>query len=560
MWVLEGVGEKNLIQLELGADVVKQYTTLLGSSANRLRSEFAALHEKLRKEGYVLPGISIRNEATLKPREFVFYWGIEIYPGSLAQTTPVKLAEDIFRTYQGVAQKHAVDGTLQLSVVLAAALRALREGNLPEASDQCALLYYYAGRVPDLGGLYQQTYALLNGALAKVQVFDTVAALPLLQRCLRLYEQKLDLFPQNQLPLTLLFLGYLALSQNDGKLALDAFQRCYQAAADAKLNGYRNVACCSLLELGLAMGHYDLAKQMLSELAQTGYANVKAQQGMLFTLLNCVVELKENPAQANALVVKYHACLHAITQICNDIRRQETEIGVLVESTMAGLGLQSAPPVTLKPFDPQEVQRDYDQRIQATEDLDYLKKQIAASSQAEGAASAPASTAREDQNYVFVSYSHQDYRIVFCDLLEMKRAGVRYWYDKNLTAGESWKTNVEGMLRSPLCAGVVFYFSRNSLRSEAVFHEVQFALEGDGSGKPGTHYFMVNLTGEQPSAVIGSLMKAGELTSEKGKLYLEAFADDQTFIPRNANPLSSVHLQGVGGLLRQIREKFNVVD
>ncbi|MEA4929011.1 MAG: toll/interleukin-1 receptor domain-containing protein [Candidatus Limiplasma sp.] len=557
---MDGVGEKNLIQLELSADVVKQYTTLLGSPGNRLLSEFGALREKLHKEGYVLPGIALRSEDALKPKEFVFYWGTETYRSSLAQTTPVKLAEELLRTYLSAARKHAVDGTLQLSVVLTAALRALREGNLTEAGDQCALLYFFAGRVPDLGGLYQQAYALLNAALARVQGFDLPGAVLLLQRCLWLYDQKPECFPQNQLPLMLLFIGNLALSLNDGKLALDAFQRCHQAAADTKLHGYRNAACCSLLELGLAMGQYGLAQQMLAELAQTGYATVKAQQNALFTLLNCVVELKENPAQAGALVVKYHASLHTITQICNDIRRQETEIGVLVESTMAGFSLQSAPPLALKPFDPEEVQRDFDRRMQATGDLDVLKKQIAASTQAEGAASAPASTAKEDQNYVFISYSHQDYRIVFCDLLELKRAGVRYWYDKNLTAGESWKTNVEGMLRSPLCAGVVFYFSRNSLRSEAVFHEVQYALEGDGSGKPSTHYFMVNLTGEQPSAVIGSLMKAGELTSEKGKLYLQAFADDQTFIPRDANPLSSQHLQGVGGLLRQIREKFNVAD
>ena len=63
---MDGVGEKNLIQLELSADVVKQYTTLLGSPGNRLLSEFGALREKLHKEGYVLPGIALRHVAAVR--------------------------------------------------------------------------------------------------------------------------------------------------------------------------------------------------------------------------------------------------------------------------------------------------------------------------------------------------------------------------------------------------------------------------------------------------------------------------------------------------------------
>ncbi len=50
----------------------------------------------------------------------------------------------------------------------------------------------------------------------------------------------------------------------------------------------------------------------------------------------------------------------------------------------------------------------------------------------------PVPSCIDEENFVFISYSHMDYKAVYCDLLEFHKNGLRYWYDEGLPAGEDW--------------------------------------------------------------------------------------------------------------------------
>ena len=85
--------------------------------------------------------------------------------------------------------------------------------------------------------------------------------------------------------------------------------------------------------------------------------------------------------------------------------------------------------------------------------------------------------------YVFISYSHKDCDEVFECLNRIYDAGANYWYDAELIDGDVWNEEVQSILQSDNCTGIIFFISRNSLASTAVFREFDLALEKLGSGK-----------------------------------------------------------------------------
>ena len=74
-------------------------------------------------------------------------------------------------------------------------------------------------------------------------------------------------------------------------------------------------------------------------------------------------------------------------------------------------------------------------------------------------------------NYVFISYSHKDFKQVYSDLAFFSynnKKRVRFWYDEGLPAGDDWFSVAKERLSDPHCVGVIFYLSENFLRSPAV--------------------------------------------------------------------------------------------
>ena len=83
----------------------------------------------------------------------------------------------------------------------------------------------------------------------------------------------------------------------------------------------------------------------------------------------------------------------------------------------------------------------------------------------------------DTQPFLFISYCHRDSSAVLTDVCELKRHGVRFWYDKSIYAGEAWDDKALSVIKRENCAGVLVYISENSVKSEAVSKELSCAKE-----------------------------------------------------------------------------------
>lgn len=84
-----------------------------------------------------------------------------------------------------------------------------------------------------------------------------------------------------------------------------------------------------------------------------------------------------------------------------------------------------------------------------------------------------------NNNFVFISYSHNDADIVIKDITELKRHGVVLWYDRSIAYGEKWDTHALQAVSNSKCAGVSVYVSHSSVRSPAVLEELKKARENN---------------------------------------------------------------------------------
>jgi tetratricopeptide (TPR) repeat protein len=105
---------------------------------------------------------------------------------------------------------------------------------------------------------------------------------------------------------------------------------------------------------------------------------------------------------------------------------------------------------------------------------------------------------RPGQKYFFVSYNHEDFGPVYCDLLELYRRKFHFQYDKGLAYGEPWDENVRALIQSEDCLGVLFYISQNTLSSSAVEKEC-YLLKQKGTSP---RYLTVNLEEMIPTDIL----------------------------------------------------------
>lgn len=77
-----------------------------------------------------------------------------------------------------------------------------------------------------------------------------------------------------------------------------------------------------------------------------------------------------------------------------------------------------------------------------------------------------------DSGYLFVSYSHADYKAVIPDIIRLQGEGLRIWYDRGLETGKSWIGEVRKKISSYDCRGVLFYISDAFLASPSCMQEL----------------------------------------------------------------------------------------
>ncbi len=200
-------------------------------------------------------------------------------------------------------------------------------------------------------------------------------------------------------------------------------------------------------------------------------------------------------------------------------------------------------------------------------DYEVLKSKILSSENIESLRDdcrPPIPSCGENQNYIFISYSHKDYKSVYCDLLELHKAGVRFWYDYGLAVGKNWDSEVESKMKSRGCAGIIFYLSENLVLSPSINKEVCNVLGGDDGLENRRNYFCISLSNALPKDLIWDTLrsKSRSMLSATGitdinkhiAVLSNAFPNEMTNIIKTQDD-STAHL---GKLIETIETLFNV--
>ncbi len=190
---------------------------------------------------------------------------------------------------------------------------------------------------------------------------------------------------------------------------------------------------------------------------------------------------------------------------------------------------------------------------------DEYKKLLKNSESIQSCPKVPLPLFDDNQNYIFISYSHKDYKKVYADLADMYEAGVRFWYDKGLPAGKDWKDEVEKKLLNANCAGVLFFMSKNLFLSRSANREIEIVCnrtkDSKNSSENALNYFSVNLTQKMPIQTLSEAMQDGSgetLDMNMISVLCQIFPDSSTYLYYDS-------LEHKSELISQIRNQFGVI-
>ena len=89
-------------------------------------------------------------------------------------------------------------------------------------------------------------------------------------------------------------------------------------------------------------------------------------------------------------------------------------------------------------------------------EISVMKRRILESTSIDGlkvsGSMPPLSCGKDGAKYIVVCYPQADYKCVYCDLLDLSAAGVKYWYDNGLSYGKSREEELASKIQDPLCS------------------------------------------------------------------------------------------------------------
>ena len=141
------------------------------------------------------------------------------------------------------------------------------------------------------------------------------------------------------------------------------------------------------------------------------------------------------------------------------------------------------------------------------------KKLLEASTSCDTCEKVPIKKLDEGDSYIFISYSHKDYKKVYADLADLYESNIPFWYDRGLPAGKNWDDVVAEKMTDSRCAGIIFYLSENLFLSRSIQTEIQIAIGEHGDSdiaKTRLNYFSVNLTDKNPSRILKGVYSSKE--------------------------------------------------
>ena len=199
------------------------------------------------------------------------------------------------------------------------------------------------------------------------------------------------------------------------------------------------------------------------------------------------------------------------------------------------------------------------------------KKRLLKSQSCDTCEKVPLPKLNEKTRYIFISYSHKDYKKVYCDLADLHESGIPFWYDGGLPAGKNWDDVVREKMTDSRCSGVLFFLSENLFLSRSIQTEIRIACGEDGD--PSTprmkrDYFCINLTDKSPSGILKSVYPAKQFPDAEDEMEAQedwantlrkAFPDKSTFLPFH-NPNHKTNLLQQINLVFGINPNYNTFD
>ncbi len=80
-----------------------------------------------------------------------------------------------------------------------------------------------------------------------------------------------------------------------------------------------------------------------------------------------------------------------------------------------------------------------------------------------------------DEDYAFISYSHNDHEKVYKDIMKFHDEGINIWYDDGIPTGTIWKEQIKEKIRKSKF--FILFLSENAINSSWVKNEISLAQE-----------------------------------------------------------------------------------
>lgn len=192
------------------------------------------------------------------------------------------------------------------------------------------------------------------------------------------------------------------------------------------------------------------------------------------------------------------------------------------------------------------------------------RKKLEKSTSCETCEKIPVSKLNSKTRYIFISYSHKDYKKVYSDLAYLYESDIPFWYDEGLPSGKNWDVVVTEKMTDPRCAGVIFYMSEDLFLSRSIQSEISIVFDNkddDLEDKYELKHFSVNLTDKLPSKILDNVFLKKEFADSDDAMQdrlnwisqlAKAFPDKATFLPYN----SPQHKEN---LIEQINVNFGIM-
>jgi len=107
------------------------------------------------------------------------------------------------------------------------------------------------------------------------------------------------------------------------------------------------------------------------------------------------------------------------------------------------------------------------------------------------------SEATQDQ-FLFISYSHDDQETVKAWADYLIDQGVRVWWDKAFMGGDDWETIAKELLSHENCCGLLFFCSKSAIASPNVAKEWRTAAKTKEARPEGSFYPQIIMATDDP--------------------------------------------------------------